>query len=119
MSVGVSRFCHVTTTPDVITRYYAASAAGDLDALIGCFTTDAHVVDEGHDYHTASLMLPSEPGEPWRQGCVGLLLEIDQKLAQQRVEGSSLVLGQGCEQPRLVGDVHRQRGVDRLAAVWG
>ena len=51
MSVGAGSFCHVTTTPDVITRYYAASEAGDIDALIGCFTPHAHVLDEGHDYH--------------------------------------------------------------------
>ncbi len=55
MSVGAARFAHMTgtpaSTPDVITRYYDASAAGDLEALIGCFATDAHVRDEGHDYH--------------------------------------------------------------------
>jgi ketosteroid isomerase-like protein len=41
----------MTTIPDVITRYYAAAASRDLDTLIGCFTSDAHVLDEGHDYH--------------------------------------------------------------------
>ena len=51
MSVGATRFGHMATIPDVITRYYDASAAGDVDALIGCFTTDAVVRDEGHDYH--------------------------------------------------------------------
>lgn len=35
----------------MITRYYDAAAAGDLDTLIGCFTADAHVRDEGRDYH--------------------------------------------------------------------
>jgi ketosteroid isomerase-like protein len=51
MSVGVTRFGPMTTIPDVISRYYAAAAARDADTLIGCFTTDAHVLDEGHDYH--------------------------------------------------------------------
>ena len=42
----------MATIPDVISRYYAAAAAQDhLDTLIGCFTADAHVLDEGHDYH--------------------------------------------------------------------
>jgi ketosteroid isomerase-like protein len=40
----------MTTIPDVIARYYDAAAAGDLDALIACFTVDAHVHDEDHDY---------------------------------------------------------------------
>lgn len=40
--------------PDVITRYYETAAEGDLDALVGCFTPDAHVADQderftGHD----------------------------------------------------------------------
>ncbi len=41
----------MTTIPDVISRYYDAAAAGDLDTLIDCFTTDGHVRDEGHDFH--------------------------------------------------------------------
>lgn len=41
----------MTTTPDVITRYYAAAAAGDLETVIGCFRAEAHVRDEGRDYH--------------------------------------------------------------------
>lgn len=41
----------MTTIPDVISRYYDAAAAGDLDTLIDCFTTDAHVRDEGQDFH--------------------------------------------------------------------
>jgi ketosteroid isomerase-like protein len=34
------------TTPDAITRYFAASAAGDIDAIVACFASDAHVVDQ-------------------------------------------------------------------------
>ena len=44
-------FDPMITIPDVISRYYAAAAATDLDTLIGCFTADAHVLDEGRDYH--------------------------------------------------------------------
>ena len=41
----------MTTIPGVISRYYDAAAVGDLDTLIDCFTADAHVRDEGHDFH--------------------------------------------------------------------
>lgn len=41
----------MSTTPDVINRYYAASAAGDLDTLVACFAPAADVVDEGQSYH--------------------------------------------------------------------
>jgi ketosteroid isomerase-like protein len=51
MSVGVTRFGLMSTIPDVITRYYAAATGGDLDTMIGLFSADAHVRDEGHDYH--------------------------------------------------------------------
>ena len=33
--------------PDVITRYFAAQAAGDVDALVALFAADAVVIDEG------------------------------------------------------------------------
>ena len=52
----------MTTVPDVISRYYDAAAAGDLDALINCFTTDAHVRDEGRDYHGVDEI------RGWREG---------------------------------------------------
>ncbi len=34
------------STPDVITRYYQASAAGDIDAVVACFSADARVDDQ-------------------------------------------------------------------------
>ncbi|MGA8988414.1 nuclear transport factor 2 family protein [Aeromicrobium sp.] len=40
----------MTTTPDVIARYYAAAASGDLDVLLDCFTREAYVIDEGQHY---------------------------------------------------------------------
>jgi ketosteroid isomerase-like protein len=40
----------VTTLPDIIGRYYHASASGDLDVLLSCFSQDAHVHDEDRDY---------------------------------------------------------------------
>jgi hypothetical protein len=40
----------ITTAPDVIARYLRVAAGGDLDTLIGCFTDDAEVVDEGRTY---------------------------------------------------------------------
>ena len=51
----------MTSVPDVISRYYAAAAASDLDTLIGCFIIDAHVLDEGHDYHGVAEI------RAWRQ----------------------------------------------------
>ena len=41
----------MTSLPDVISRYYTCAAAGDVDALLSCFTADARVRDEGRDYH--------------------------------------------------------------------
>jgi ketosteroid isomerase-like protein len=38
------------TLPAPIDRYLAADAANDVDALVNCFTPDAHVRDESHDY---------------------------------------------------------------------
>ncbi len=40
----------MTTTPDVIARYYTSAAHGDLGALLDCFTPQAQVVDEGQHY---------------------------------------------------------------------
>lgn len=40
----------IAAMPDVITRYLGLAAEGELDALIGCFTDDAEVVDEGQTY---------------------------------------------------------------------
>jgi ketosteroid isomerase-like protein len=36
--------------PDVIVRYLRVAARGDLDAVLGCFTSDAEVIDEGQTY---------------------------------------------------------------------
>lgn len=52
----------MSTIPDVIARYYAAAAGGDLPSLLGCFAPDAHVLDEGHDYHGV------EEIRGWREG---------------------------------------------------
>ena len=50
MSVDAPSLAAMTTTPDVIARYYAAAANGDLDALLDCFTPEAHVLDESQHY---------------------------------------------------------------------
>jgi hypothetical protein len=50
------------STPDVVSRYYAAAESGDLDALMACFTADAHVHDEDHDYHGRAEI------RSWREG---------------------------------------------------
>jgi hypothetical protein len=52
----------MSTAPEVISRYGAAAAAGDLDALIGCFTAGAHVRDHGQDHHGAAQI------RAWREG---------------------------------------------------
>ena len=33
--------------PPIISRYFTAADDGDIDALVGCFTPDAVVIDEG------------------------------------------------------------------------
>lgn len=40
----------MTNTPDVVSRYYAAAADDDLDAVIACFAPEAHVLDENQHY---------------------------------------------------------------------
>ena len=35
--------------PDILSRYYAAQNAHDLDAMVSCFAPDATVHDEGED----------------------------------------------------------------------
>lgn len=37
----------MTTTHPLITRYYDAERAGDIDALVALFAPDAEVLDEG------------------------------------------------------------------------
>jgi ketosteroid isomerase-like protein len=49
--VAASSIGIMSATPDVISRYYAAATDGDLDTVIGCFTVDAHVLDEGSDHN--------------------------------------------------------------------
>ena len=36
-----------TTTPEIVSRYFRAADAGDLDALTACFTEHGAVTDEG------------------------------------------------------------------------
>ena len=52
----------MTTLPDVIRRYYATSASGELAELLTCFSPDAHVRDEGRDYHGLDEI------RGWREG---------------------------------------------------
>lgn len=40
----------MTAVPHVIARYYAAAERGDVDAVMACFSPDAHVLDESHHY---------------------------------------------------------------------
>lgn len=62
VSVDTPRLAVMTTTPDVITRYYAAAANGDLDALLNCFTPEAHVLDENQHYQGITEI------RRWREG---------------------------------------------------
>lgn len=52
----------MTSTPDVIARYFAASEAGDIDALVACFTDDAWVVDEARRHEGTDAI------RAWREG---------------------------------------------------
>jgi ketosteroid isomerase-like protein len=40
----------MSTIPPVITTYLNAADDGDFDALVGCFTQDGTVLDEGRTY---------------------------------------------------------------------
>jgi len=40
-----------TQLPQPIATYMQATNARDTDALLGCFTADAVVTDEGQEYH--------------------------------------------------------------------
>ena len=53
-----------TTTPEVITRFFAANAARDTDALVTLFTDDAVVLDEGKTWRGATEI------RTWRDGPV-------------------------------------------------
>lgn len=52
----------MATVPDVISRYYDAAAADDLESLLACFTDDAHVRDESHDFRGVAEI------RGWRNG---------------------------------------------------
>jgi ketosteroid isomerase-like protein len=51
VSVVAPTVADMSTTPEVIARYYAAATSGDVEGLLACFTPDAHVRDDGQDYH--------------------------------------------------------------------
>jgi ketosteroid isomerase-like protein len=40
----------MSTTPDIITRYFDASERGAAEEMVACFTDDAWVIDEGNRY---------------------------------------------------------------------
>ncbi len=52
----------MTALPGVISRYYANAASGELDALLDCFSADAHVRDEGRDHDGLEAI------RRWREG---------------------------------------------------
>jgi hypothetical protein len=51
-----------TTTPELITRYFATDAARDTDALVALFADDAVVIDEGKTWRGATEI------RAWRDG---------------------------------------------------
>ena len=51
-----------TTAPELISRYFAADARRDTDALVALFTDDAVVVDEGQTWRGTSEI------RGWRYG---------------------------------------------------
>lgn len=52
----------MTEIPDVVSRYYAAAASGEIENVLACFTDDAHVRDEQRDYRGL------EEIRSWREG---------------------------------------------------
>lgn len=72
--------------PDVIARYYDAAAAGDLDTLLGCFTVDAHVRDEDHDFDGVAEI------RGWRNGLASKFTYTTQIIAVDLVEDGVYVV---------------------------
>jgi len=56
------------STPEtsVITRYFAADARRDIDAIVALFSDDAVVVDEGQTYHGREAI------RGWREGAASV-----------------------------------------------
>jgi ketosteroid isomerase-like protein len=50
----------------VITRYFAADARRDIDAIVALFTDEAVVVDEGQTYHGREAI------RGWREGAASV-----------------------------------------------
>jgi ketosteroid isomerase-like protein len=74
------------TLPDVASRYFAATAARDDDAVLGCFADDAVVVDEGR-----TMTGPADI-RAWREG-VATAFEYSTEVvgAEEAADGSLVV----------------------------
>lgn len=76
----------MTDLPDVITRYYDAAAAGDLDTLLACFAADAHVRDEGKDYVGSAAI------RTWREGVANRFTYTTEITGSNRVDVDTYVV---------------------------
>lgn len=74
-----------TTTPEVITRYFAAHAARDTDALVTLFTDDAVVLDEGKTWRGATEI------RTWRDGAASAYQYTTEVLGVEAAGGSDYV----------------------------
>jgi ketosteroid isomerase-like protein len=72
----------------VITRYFAADARRDIDALVVLFTKEAVVVDEGQTYHGTSEI------RGWQDGAASRYQYTTEVIGSERIgEESYLVTG--------------------------
>ena len=79
MSALAVRFAGMTATPEVIRRYYAAAASGELDELLSCFAADAHVLDEEQHFQGVPEI------RRWREGLASRFTYTTEITATRRI----------------------------------
>ncbi|HEV2529145.1 MAG TPA: nuclear transport factor 2 family protein [Thermomicrobiales bacterium] len=74
------------TLPDVIDRYMRAAEARDTDTLLGCFTPDATVTDEGKTYRGTDGI------RDWRDGVASAWTYTTTVTGHERAEADRHIL---------------------------
>ena len=70
----------------VITRYFAADARRDIDALVALFTKEAVVVDEGQTYHGTSEI------RSWQDGAASRYQYTTEVIGSERIGEESYLV---------------------------
>lgn len=72
--------------PSAVRRYFTLDAAGDVDALAGCFTDDATVTDERQNYRGRDAILA------WKRGAGSKYAYTVEPFAVAEEDGRTVVL---------------------------